>query len=304
MSDTNASTTEEKEFQYKFELIKKALVTEKHKNTNLEIEVKSLKRSLNELENELNSKDKKLVELTIEKNNLISQIDFHRHSKIVTGESVPIILNESYNFQNESTEQLQVENKETNNFTKSFSALINMFKDETNPNISTRKSSESHQQGNFDQVHLTNKIICFEIMVKELQKKNEDLIELNQENNNSLNLIKIDFQNIILSQSNKIKTLENDLAQVKEEYDRYLQNVSSIIKQNKSNEILLLTKDNEISKLNKDVSNLKETLNKFQMVINEQENYIKTMKSENLSLKSRYSELKKAITEENLYALV
>ena len=65
----------EKEFQYKLQVMKNALLQEKLKNTQLENDIKRFKDEVQYLETELANKDKEFAQLTKAKNESVSKLD-------------------------------------------------------------------------------------------------------------------------------------------------------------------------------------------------------------------------------------
>lgn len=86
----------EKDLIYKIQVLRGALLSEKKKTSQLETELKHVKKMNQDLETELDTKDKEIIKHTSEKHKLISTIDYHRHKSFVTTGVVSDFDHENY----------------------------------------------------------------------------------------------------------------------------------------------------------------------------------------------------------------
>ena len=342
---------------YKVELLKKALIAEKQKTQSLENDNKSQKKLVNDLENEMNRKDNELVKITSERNNLMFQLDFHRHGKITSGESIPIFKSEGYHLdfeeihqsiQNSKEEMNTKRNEIKSNEAKEIKLTEKEPNNEVSPIITTKaepasvfnitpiKNSFSYFVTNigniFDKApekiekprkssnpditdvsqdketsQINNQNTNYELLLSNYKLQNNNLKSLLSESNSNNKKIKENYQDLINAQAEKIKFLEGELSNTKEELFKLTQSNSYIVNEKQSYEIKLNNSENLVKKLEIDVSACKDTIKKFHTIIEEKDEVItylkesmKKFESENSILNKKLIQLKNVFLEENI----
>lgn len=411
----------EKEFLYKIQILKNALIAEKQKNVEIENQLKSLKKNNTDLEKEIDHKDNEILKLTNDKQKLTSQIDFHRHKsfkkdgnfiefnvddneieklsenvmkrssvigvekEIYTSDSKDNTTEESNNIETNQNTHNEISNNKVDNinsssqqknhdsqnkirksttsdfnlksidktekdknpivettlsrfgsmfgklFTKedvkvkASSNTVGKFQNESS--ISSPRSSNSafkfkQNEGEGDEYndnqldknqYLLEKkkdqqlINTYEMMIHQLNVENRNNKQLLAEANKNIIKIKEEFQMLVGTQVEKIKQLEKDLKTSREDLVQYTRSTQSIIDQNKTYEIRNINNDNMIKSLQSELSACKETITKFQILIQDKElvicslqDNLKRHESENTVLAKKLAELKNAILEENI----
>lgn len=330
----NYMTSEEREHDLinKVSLLRSALISEKEKTKSLEDELKLQRKQYSDLENELDKKEKEVIKLTSEKHKLISQIDFHRHTKLKAGESLAFVDNASYDFdveemsnrmlktsvgsaceilspieqdksedfitQDTTKQSLDLEEKSPS---KGFFSFINNIKDLVSKKESTQIPKKEEQTVN------DHTIASYELLVSNLTLEIQNFKTLLTEANNNTKKVKEEFQNILLKQMQKNKEVEAELKKCQNELISSGQASISLVNQNKTYEIKLNTSENYIKKLEADLIACQDTIKKFQsiigdkdsIVLNLQEN-VKKMENDNAVLAKKLADLKSAILEENV----
>lgn len=145
------------------------------------------------------------------------------------------------------------------------------------------------------------------MMIHQLNVENRNNKQLLAEANKNIIKIKEEFQMLVGTQVEKIKQLEKDLKTSREDLVQYTRSTQSIIDQNKTYEIRNINNDNMIKSLQSELSACKETITKFQILIQDKElvicslqDNLKRHESENTVLAKKLAELKNAILEENI----
>lgn len=483
------SDEKDKELLHKLQILKSALISERKKSSDLEAEIIKVKKLNNELERELELKDKEITKNTNEKHKLISQIDFHRHKSFVAtgitsdfnhpsyfydvddlaesikkktteykmsvdsqcpkekelysdtksnnsaevefveGKEKQNILNtdllekqvknkilspqrdfsgsacnnlntqistsmshddgmkEKINENETKHELTQVENKvfkvtsnSSNNINKTANtamnlqgiselAISNSTNNTSNTNNSNAKNSISNKLGNLhlkfgsilgkffnndnmpvshlssprssnslaktksglqgidsqqDNFSLNSSIKNFdnqpkgnskeqtlianyELVIHHLQNDNLNQKNLLQESNKNIIKVKEQFQALITSQIEKIKNLENELNTARGDLVNYTQSTSAVMNQNKAYEVKINNQENLIKQLQGELIACKETIKKFQVIIEDKETIICSLQEnlkrheiENTVLARKLAELKNAIMDENI----
>lgn len=433
----------EKEYLYKIQILKNALIAEKQKNVDLENQVKSLRKNNTDLEKEIDHKDNEILKLTNDKQKLTSQIDFHRHKSFkkdgnfldynvddseieklsenvmkrssVIGVEKEIYTNDNKDIISDDTNNLEINGISSNNNLTVYSNYTainnsnvvnsNIFINNSNSHNSQQKAIESdknskHQSTNeflLKSVEKTDKdkdkdknpivettlsrfgsmfgklfskedvkiknssntvgkfqnessissprssnsafkfkqnddnndeyndnqldknqyliekkkdqqlITTYEMMIHQLNVENRNNKQLLAEANKNIIKIKEEFQMLVATQVDKIKQLEKDLKISREDLVQYTRSTQSIIDQNKTYEIKNINNDNLIKSLQSELSACKETITKFQILIQDKElvicslqDNLKRHENENTVLAKKLAELKNAILEENI----
>lgn len=340
---------------YKVELLKKALIAEKQKTQLLEQDNKLQKKLVNDLENEINRKDNEVVKITSEKNNLMFQLDFHRHGKITSGESIPIFETDSYNLDFEeihqniknSKEEINKERNKTSQDEKELKSTTKLTNNEVSPIINNKtepasvfnitpiknsfsyfvnnignifdkapdKNEKCRKSSNLDIVDVlqdketsqVNQNTNYELLLSNYKLQNNNLKSLLSESNLNIKNIKENYRDLINAQTEKIKNLEVELSNTKDELFKLTQSNSYIVNQKQSYEIKLNNSENLVKKLETDLTACKDTIKKFHTIIEEKDEVItylkeslKKFESENSILNKKLTQLKNVFLEENI----
>jgi hypothetical protein len=219
----------EKDNNYKLELLKKALISEKQKCQILENENRANKKIIIELEKELAVKDNDLGNLTCEKNNLSHKLDCFMHNSgalyptnldsdqekhnLIQPESnkqsetsiFSKIVNQITDNKNKSSNETKYENENDNSFIIEKQEDSSIFKKMHSFN---NNKNNLRQQLFFDNTNTTT----YDQLIVNLQTQNENLKKTNEETNYKIKQIKDEFQSIITFQSERIKSLEQELS--------------------------------------------------------------------------------------------
>ena len=448
----------EKELIYKLQVLKMALLNEKKKTELLETENKNLKKINIQLEKQVETKDEEIVKINLEKQRLISQIDFHRHksfqvtgvmeqfnhnsyavdyneladeiinktgeeeeylhseeeieaqsknkkkksmtnpdndfnvyldekekeekenvNKIVEANSnttatsnIPIFNDKKEEEANENCEKSGFQSTIYNIQTKVGSIFGKMFTSSTNQNqseikqiISEKKNSmktpinlklstkiledcinntHNHDCGtptsnnsmayrlnteSYNQIKtfslnqedaksnysgLDNKSLSFvkkekgnyELIIHQLKSENQNLKNLLLEANKNTGKVKDEFHTLIKNQVDKIKQLQLEVNESRDELMKYSKSTEAVMNQNKQYEVKLINYENSFKQLQVEISALKDSMKKGQSIIEDKitENCMLKEKStkqekENSILAKKLAELKNAILTEN-----
>lgn len=326
-------TSEEREQDLinKVSLLRSALISEKEKTKCLEEDLKLEKKQYSELEFELDKKEKDIIKLTSEKHKLISQIDFHRHVKLKSGESLAFLDNASYDFdveemsnrilkatsvgsgceilspitqdksedftQDTTKQSLDIEERSPS---KGFFSFINNIKDL----VSKKEPSQAPKKD--EQTVNDHTVASYELLVSNLTLEVQNYKNLLTEANNNTKKVKEEFQNILLKQMQKSKDVETELKKCQIELIGSSQSTVSLVNQNKTYEVKLNSSENYIKKLEADLIACQDTIKKFQSIIGDKDNLvlslqdsIKKAENDNTVLAKKLADLKSAILEEN-----
>lgn len=316
------SSDQIKELEYKIELLKNAVISEKHKKEELSIEVKELKKTVTELEVELEKRDQEIVKNNKEREALISQLDLRSLNKRKSEKEGLIQITED-----KQADSKAEEGKYKNRISNFFSNLFD--KDTIQPSTSSSKINiEQSDSGRFDYIQpkesshnsfssgspyqynnpsQSTQILKLEENINSLKSQNDSLVKLVSDSNMSMRKIKDDFQRIVNVQADKISGLETDLIKSKEQLIKYTQSTSAIINQNKSYEVKLLNTETTYKSLQEQVKICNEQIDKFQQDILDREEMLQSLKEanfrlqeDNVSLAVKLAELKNAILDDSV----
>lgn len=172
-----------------------------------------------------------------------------------------------------------------------------------NGSIKNFDSQTKNANTSKEQVLIAN----YELVIHHLQTENTNQKNLLSESNKNILKVKEQFQALITSQIEKIKNLELELNTAREDLVNYTQSTSAVMNQNKTYEVKINNNENTIKQLQGELTACKETIKKFQLIIEDKETIICSLQEnlkrheiENTVLARKLAELKNAIMDENI----
>lgn len=249
----------------KFEILKIAFLAEKEKSKNLELNIKNLKKYLSNIEDELETKNKELTKIIIERNNLSNKIDLN----IINSNS-----HENYDNEDPNKKSLLISKDSQENMFMHFS---------------------SHDNDEFNYEEFSKLEYQNQNLKKQLLEINENFIILKDE----LQSIIKSQNNKIITLENELKNLnEEHLKYVQSTHNIMKQNNNYEIKLHNSESINIKLND-DLSKNHITIQNMrKEIQEKDNLMLKFQESMLK-FENENNLLKVKLTQLKTAIIDEN-----
>jgi len=152
-----------------------------------------------------------------------------------------------------------------------------------------------------------NLIANYEMIIFQLKSDNQNQKNLLQESNKNIFKVKDEFQVLVSCQVEKIKTLEGELTNAREDLIKYTQSTQGVMNQNKFYEVKVINAENTIKQLQSELSACQETIKKFQNIIEDKELIVCSLQDslrkheiENSVLARKLAELKSAIMDQNI----
>lgn len=291
------TTEKEKDYEYKIELLKRALISERSRVTGLKDEITCLKKELKEFEEILAEKDCEVIQEIKEKNDLIDEINGRKCS------NAQLIFDD----QESSGSYKTSKNEEKNDNLLSFSSATRNVTRNSVVSRNSINSQELQHQLLVNGIDITKLSSDDVFIINTLKLQNESLQKLLSDSNANIRKVKEDFQNIITIQSERIKSLEAQIAKAASENNNCTMSVTNIINQNKSFEIKLMNLTNDYKKCKEELNMANDALMSMQEVIQDKDSFnttmaekIKRLENENVSLAVKLAELKNAILDENI----
>jgi hypothetical protein len=260
-----------KDLIVKIQILKNGVIEERNKNAESEKEIQKFKQSLKEYENVINEKENMIINLTKEKFELQSKMQIEKQKN----ETSP----------NENT------NNSNQNGNYYFTDFIN--------GIFQRRDSMTNTS-DVDTKRMHNDIT-------DLQVENEILRNKIEEQGMVFERCKIEYQNLIKIQAEKIKTLEKTLNDKNKIIDENNKKLEIMFENYKKFDVEKTRYESEINELNKSKSQRDEKIAELLLNLEDNSKIIASYKEslsrheiESASLARKLAELKNAIIESNI----